>query len=345
MKTNFGLKRTKMLEEAKQGKIFNPFVEVLIFIGVFLVASLLEGVVVALPEYNWLINSDEYQHLVQQLYNNEITADQFSTAVSALGSNLPDYLMMISLFATVLLTITVIIYCKFIEKRPLSSMGFRKKNAFVEYLSGIGIGIVLFSAAVGIGLITGALQFEGISKNIAWGSIAVFFVGFLVQGMSEEVLVRGYFTVSLAKRVPVAVAVAISSLAFAALHLSNNGITVLAFINLTLFGVFAAVYMLKRGNIWGVCAIHSLWNFVQGNFFGISVSGMSKMETVMTLSSVSGKELINGGSFGLEGGLAVTIVLVVGTVIMLFTKTKDAELYTALPINKDMTDIEEAIAE
>ena len=33
--------------------------------------------------------------------------------------------------------------------------------------------------------------------------------------------------------------------------------------------------------------------------------------------------LVNGGDFGLEGGILVTIVLVVGTVVMLMTKQKD----------------------
>ena len=35
---------------------------------------------------------------------------------------------------------------------------------------------------------------------------------------------------------------------------------------------------------------------------------------------MTGRELINGGDFGLEGGLAVTLVLVAATVIMLAVK-------------------------
>ena len=179
-------------------------------------------------------------------------------------------------------------------------MGFRKNNALAEYLVGALIGIAIFSVAVGICLVTGALRFDGISTNIRWGFLILFFVGFLFQGMSEEVVCRGYFMISLSRSVSAVMAAVVSSIAFACLHLQNNGIAPLAFVNLTLFGLFAAVYMLKRGNIWGVCAIHSLWNFVQGNFYGISVSGMSKMETVFNMSSVSSKELWNGGDFGYD---------------------------------------------
>ena len=34
--------------------------------------------------------------------------------------------------------------------------------------------------------------------------------------------------------------------------------------------------MFKRGNIWGACAIHSFWNFAQGNIFGSYVARIYK---------------------------------------------------------------------
>ena len=79
-------------------------------------------------------------------------------------------------------------------------------------------------------------------------------------------------------------------------------------------------YFVKRGNIWGVGALHSIWNLAQGNVYGIRVSGMQTGCSVLSSEMVAGRELINGGDFGLEGGLAVTIVLVVGTLVLLMTK-------------------------
>ena len=325
------LPRTKMLEEAKQSKGRFIIVEILIFAAVLIVGFIAEGLMVLVPETVYLSHNEEYMEIVSKFGNGEITQSEMSAQVTALSQNLPEYITVISLFATAAVTIVCLIYCRFIEKRKISSMGFRKNNALTEYLVGALVGAVIFSVAVGICLVTGALRFDGISANINWGILGMFFAGFLIQGMSEETLCRGYFMISMSRRVPVAVAVAVSSIVFACLHLSNNGIAPLAFINLALFGAFAAVYMLKRGNIWGVCAIHSLWNFVQGNLYGISVSGMSKVETIFNMDSVSSKELWNGGSFGLEGGLAVTIVLTVGTVIMLFTKTKPSEILQENP--------------
>ena len=146
----------------------------------------------------------------------------------------------------------------------------------------------------------------------------------MIQGMAEEVLCRSYFLVSIGRRYPMWVAVLLNALFFAALHLANNGISVLAFVNLTLFGIFASVYFIKRGNIWGIGAIHSIWNFVQGNFYGIRVSGIETSCTVFDSVSVDGRAWMNGGAFGLEGGLAVTIVLVAATLLMLSQPAKDA---------------------
>ena len=107
-------------------------------------------------------------------------------------------------------------------------------------------------------------------------------------------------------------------LLFAMRHLGNDGVSPLALINLTLFGIFASVYFIKSGNIWGIGAFHSIWNLAQGNFYGIRVSGIVTTCSVLASSPVEGRSLINGGSFGLEGGLAVTVVLLAGTAFLLW---------------------------
>ena len=120
-------------------------------------------------------------------------------------------------------------------------------------------------------------------------------------------------------------AIGLNAFTFAALHLANNGITWLSFVNLILFGVFASVYFLRRGSIWGIGALHSVWNWVQGNFYGISVSGNQVGSSVFATETVSGKELLNGGAFGLEGSIMVTIVLAVGIIVLCFWKKAEAE--------------------
>ena len=85
-------------------------------------------------------------------------------------------------------------------------MGFVKKNALKQYFIGLFIGFLMFSICVGICVVTGTLKYDGIviGGNVAF--VILFFFGFLFQGMNEEVMLRGYFMVSLSNKVPIVAA-------------------------------------------------------------------------------------------------------------------------------------------
>ena len=300
-----------MLVDAKRAKFqCNPFLQTLIFIALFFVTNIASSLILSVYLFIELINSDIFNSSVAP------TTDEIIQHFS----NLSSPAVLINLFSTVIVTILVIVYCKFIEKRSLKSMGLIKKNALNNYLKGYAIGIIIFSLAYIIAVLTGSLSVNGFNSNISFGLLLLFFIGFLIQGMEEEVLLRGYFMISLSNRAPMVVAIMVNSIAFAILHLANPGITILAFINLILFGVFASVYVIKTGNLWGACAIHSAWNFFQGNIYGIQVSGLDIGTTVLNTTTNSSLSIINGGSFGMEGGLAVTIVLLLSIIVTLFIK-------------------------
>lgn len=223
--------------------------------------------------------------------------------------------MLVQLFTTFAEIAAPVIFCLCIEKRSLVSMGFRKEKAVRDYFIGYVLGAVLILSAAMIAGVTGSLTITA-ATEVSYLWVFLFFAAFLVQGMAEEVLVRGFLLVSLTRKVSVLWAVVISSLVFAALHLGNPGMTVLAFGNLVLAGVLFALCFLLTDNIWAAAAMHSAWNFVQGSVVGVEVSGLTGMERVF-IGTLKGSEWINGGSFGLEGGLCVTIVEVIAIAVML----------------------------
>ena len=240
--------------------------------------------------------------------------------VANIDLNVLDFTIL-GLYATVLTTIFFMLYARIAEKRNMRSMGFTKIKAIPQYLFGLAVGLLMFSAIVGIGTLVGAFTFNGVEENIDIGLIALIFGGFFFQGMSEEVLCRGWMMTSIARKSSVIVGIITNAVVFAFLHILNNGIDILPLINLTLFGVFASIYMLKTDNIWGVSAIHSIWNFVQGSLFGLSVSGMDNMPTILKFAPTD-NVILNGGTFGPEGGLIVSIVLVVSIVVTLLVGNK-----------------------
>jgi membrane protease YdiL (CAAX protease family) len=160
------------------------------------------------------------------------------------------------------------------------------------------------------------------------GLLALFFIAFLIQGMSEELLCRSYLMVSLSRGLPLWACAVINALLFSLLHLGNPGISIIALLNIFLFGLFASLLTLRRGSIWMVGALHSMWNFAQGNFFGIPVSGIFGSPSPLVSVSKNGTwaELINGGSFGLEAGLSVTVMLAAACAAVWFLPTKKTEI-------------------
>ena len=312
-------KNSNMLIEAREAR-FKPkaILQILLFLAVFTVGDSIASMILTFPMLFGIFND---QQLLAALTSGD-AGSAISTALSVTMSVMgKPWIMLISLFATAATTLICIIYCRKIERRSFASMGFRKQGWLVRYLKGYAIGTVMLLLCALILWIMGDLDFA-FAEKIPVFYLLAFFVGFAIQGMSEEVLVRGYFMVSLSNRCHIAAAVGISSVAFSILHLANPGISFLALLNLILFGVFMAVYILRTDDLLGACAIHSAWNFAQGNLVGIKVSGMAQLPSVAVMNPIGEQSLFHGGDFGLEGGLIVTFVLLIAISLTLFLPQK-----------------------
>lgn len=278
----------------------HPLLQIPLFIGIY-IASLLPTI---LPYVLFLLLKD----------------------ANVPGDSAMDTEKLIILFSCALSALVVVLYCRFAEGRSLFSMGFVRKDAWIHYLKGIAVGFVFFSTVYLTLIATGSVTFDGLNSKASLAMLLLFFFGFVIQGAQEEILTRGYFMMSLSTRLPAIAAILISSFTFSVLHLFNSGFGLLAFVNLVLYGVFLAVYMLKTGNIWGVCAIHSVWNFSQGNLYGMPVSGMNILETSLFSSSlVEGKEWLSGGAFGPEGGVITSAVSILAIVLTLLLGKRSSE--------------------
>lgn len=322
----FDIKRTKMIDEAALGHKPRQWpMALLVFILVFLIASAIQGVIFEIPFTIYstikLTTSDVFMSAVESgvAYNELIDiAIEYMTDII---DSMDVWYNLISLFTTGVIIATAIVYCLVIEKRKIATMGIRKKDAVPEYAIGLLIGGGMFAISVLLSLAFGASK-ASVNSNISIGYIILFFLAFVVQGASEEFLLRGYFMVSLSRDYAPSIAIAVSSVVFSILHIGNDGFGIIALINIFLFGAFLGIYVFKRGDLWGACAIHTAWNFAQGNIFGVSVSGMKILPSIFRTELDTGKSVLNGGAFGLEGGLCVTMVLVVAIVIALSIKTK-----------------------
>ncbi|WDV44866.1 CPBP family intramembrane metalloprotease [Clostridiaceae bacterium M8S5] len=141
--------------------------------------------------------------------------------------------------------------------------------------------------------------------------------GWVIQGASEEILVRGWFMTSVGIRYNAISAITLSSLLFALIHIGNDNLTILSIVNLLIFSVFASIYCLLDKSIWGICGFHTAWNWAQGNIVGFEVSGTTPAGGMLLDFENIGSDWLTGGSFGLEGGVTVTAIFALSIVGML----------------------------
>ena len=86
-----------------------------------------------------------------------------------------------------------------------------------------------------------------------------------------------------------------------------------------------ALYFLKTKTGWGVAGIHGAWNFAQGNLFGILVSGQQSGTSLMTFLPQGNQDWLSGGSFGIEGSVMTSLVLLLLIVYLGYKLKKENE--------------------
>ena len=295
---------TPLMRDIREAETFrtpkNIFLKILIFVGVFGLMVLVQSIA---------MGAAEQLHLNEQMGN-------LATPIT-------------TLLTTGIGALTVLLFCRLVEGRKFRTMGFYKKGWWWKYLRGLVCGFASFSMVVGLSALMGGLHFEGYRGQFGVG-LLLLFIGFLIQGMFEEVVCRGFMMTSTLRHYPIWVAVAVNSIIFTAVHAGSSGFSLLAALNLLLYAAMISFYVLRTNDLWGACAFHSIWNFVQGNFYGLSVSGNDAGDTVFAMS-LTDNTLANGGEFGPEASLATTIVMAVWIFVLLFVPNPFAKRQDAAP--------------
>jgi hypothetical protein len=233
---------------------------------------------------------------------------------------------------------STLIVGKWIDRRKFSNFGINfSKHWWMDFAFGLGLGAGLMGFIFLTGWLTGSLRVTGFfitgnqKASFVFGLIEALFL-FVLVGIYEELLSRGYHLINLAEgfnhprlgqRKALLLAYGISSLLFGVLHLGNPNATWLSVINISLAGAFLGLGMLLTGSLAIPIGLHITWNFFQGNIFGFSVSGLPTGLTLIETEVIKNSWLI-GGSFGPESGLISLIAMLIGSVfIVLWTRRKN----------------------
>ncbi len=299
----------------------------LIFYLVYFIGQVISKVIVSIPTTIWMLTYDGFTESLKE-YTDAVMAGsnddtKFVAFLNEMIANMPSWLTLVSLISFAGLLAAAIFYCIRFEKRPLRSLGIRKKNAILESLLGFIIGGVLIGLTVLVAILTGSVSVKAGSGFDYM--IILFFIGFLIHAFSETVFFFGYFTTSIARDYKLSFAITVGAVMFSLLHGMGEEINYILLLNTIIFGVLLGIYVFKRGDIWGAFGIFTMWNFGGGCIFGAQMNGLTRLPTLFNLELDSGKTLANGAEAGLEGGLCTTVVLLLALSLVFLLKTKKGE--------------------
>lgn len=251
--------------------------------------------------------------------------DRLSKIPNAFISAFGYILYQTSQFAPILLALWVWLWL--VEKRTLRTLGFERQGGWYKFFRGALLGIIMIGVTISLLALLRVAQPQGATSNLlglaAVGGVLLAFVGWLIQAIVQEALFRGWLLQVLGDRYRPIVGIIVSTLLFTAFNVAFTEINVLFIVNSLLFGLFAALYALRDGNIWGIIGLRAAWSWSEGNIFGTLVNGSSYAGGGQLISlKMTAPTLVSGGAQGPEGGIIVTLILLVALVLVVVLKPR-----------------------
>lgn len=135
---------------------------------------------------------------------------------------------------------------------------------------------------------------------------------FLLVGVFEESLLRGYLQYTLSRGIGFWWAALLLSKAFALGRLGNGGESVLGIAEVCTAGLVFCLSLWYTGSVWWAVGFHAGWDWGQSYFYGAADSGLV-VKGHLLASHPSGSPLWSRGTVGPEGSiLIVPLVSLVG---------------------------------
>lgn len=220
----------------------------------------------------------------------------------------------------IVLILTPILSWKVLFKKDLSLIGLKALNK--KEVKNLILGLVMGIAAITLAFILIIISKSGVLVNSLLEprfslSLVVYFILFIFVGFAEELLSRGYIIGAMeVSSNNKWFAVMVSAVIFSLMHYGNNWFSLIPFLNIFLVGILFGFMYVKTKSIWLSTGFHITWNFFQGCIYGMPVSGITTPK--LYEMTFVGNSILNGGTFGPEGGLIVTMVIILMLVSLIF---------------------------
>ena len=232
-----------------------------------------------------------------------------------------------------------------IERRPASAYGFRPRHRTRFFWSGLVSGLVLLTLLVGLLRQAGMLVFDArlLFGGKAWHYGAIWFGNFLLVGLLEESLSRGYLQFTLtrglrgiyrslfgethANALGFWTAALILCFAFGFGHRTNPGESPLGLLSAGLAGFLFCFGLWRTGSLWWAIGFHAAWDWAQSFLYGVPDSGLMVSGHLFATHPV-GRPYLSGGLTGPEGSIFLLPIVLAGVLVAVFTLPRTHAGYT-----------------
>jgi uncharacterized protein len=138
-------------------------------------------------------------------------------------------------------------------------------------------------------------------------------VAFLLAGLVEEFLFRGYIQYTLTTGIGFWPAAFLMSGLFGLGHFFNSHETVRGSATVVLFGLLLCLFLQRTGNLWCAVGFHLGYDWGQ-MFYGVPDSGIVPYQNMLN-STLSGPQWLTGGVVGPEASFLTPLALLVVAVL------------------------------
>jgi membrane protease YdiL (CAAX protease family) len=146
-----------------------------------------------------------------------------------------------------------------------------------------------------------------VSSLVGWG------IAFLLAGLVEEFLFRGYIQYTLASGIGFWPAAIVMSALFGVGHSFNPNETAVGSATVVLFGLLLCLFLQRTGNLWCAVGFHLGYDWGQ-MFYGVPDSGIVPYHNLLN-STLSGPRWLTGGVVGPEASFLTPLALLVVAVL------------------------------
>ena len=210
---------------------------------------------------------------------------------------------------------------RFLEDMPWRSLGLTlHQHWFRDFLIGSLIGILSLSIAVLIAKVAGGFRFNVSGRAVIGGvvkSLTGSCVLFVIAALAEEAMFRGYPLQTLSRAKLLWLGIFLTSVPFAGAHLLNpHTVPGFTFANTALAGIWLGLAYLRTRSLWFPLGVHWAWNWALGSLYGLPVSGLTLVSHPLLRATDLGPTWLTGGDYGIEGGAACTVALIVSSIFI-----------------------------